>query len=256
MTRGFLLPTTEPHKGARGVARLVGGWKVPGRAEHCPAPGALTEAEPPCEPAAPWSSRGRGPEGYTARRPLLGGGRGGRGGGAAKVYVPKMAQSDFPNGKYRFFPRWSLWTLGGSMTRWCVLVCCWLRLLADRPSLPFPWTLSLHRRWCPSASHRPVSFLSLLGLSFSLYFPFISLGRLCQWSPGLSLVHCSVPGPHGGGQLPRRWPGTSRWAPPCRRWEPVPNSVSWALGCPVVGSLPQRGHITTFCPSIPMLSPP
>ena len=45
---------------------------------------------------------------------------------------------------------------------------------------PSPWTPSLRRRWCPSASHRPVSFLSLLGLSFPLYFPFLSLGRLCH----------------------------------------------------------------------------
>ena len=43
---------------------------------------------------------------------------------------------------------------GFGMTPWCdVLVCSWRRLLADRHSLPFPWTLSLHRRWCPSASH-------------------------------------------------------------------------------------------------------
>ena len=38
------------------------------------------------------------------------------------------------------------------MTPWCiVIVCSWRRLLADRHSLPFPWTLSLHRRWCPRA---------------------------------------------------------------------------------------------------------
>ena len=47
------------------------------------------------------------------------------------------------------------------------------RPLAARHLLPFPWTLSLHRRWCPSASHRPVSFLSLLGLPSPLFpFPF------------------------------------------------------------------------------------
>ena len=33
--------------------------------------------------------------------------------GGANVRVPKMAQSDFPNGKFRFFPRWSLWSWGG-----------------------------------------------------------------------------------------------------------------------------------------------
>ena len=35
---------------------------------------------------------------------------------------------------------------GFGMTPWCDdLVCSWRRLLADRQSLPFPWTLPLHR---------------------------------------------------------------------------------------------------------------
>ena len=43
---------------------------------------------------------------------------------------------------------------GFGITPWCDdLVCSWRRLLADCHSLPFPWTLSLHRRLCPSASH-------------------------------------------------------------------------------------------------------
>ena len=102
-------------------------------------------------------------------------------------------------------------TIGGGgggfgMTPWCDdLVCRWRRLLADRHSLPFPWTLSLHRRWCPSASHHPLTFLFLLALTFPLpspfpslglslcrppcpsasphSFPSLSLGRLCQRSP-------------------------------------------------------------------------
>ena len=41
---------------------------------------------------------------------------------------------------------------GFGMAPWClVLVCSWRCPLADRHSLPFTWTLSLHRRWCPSA---------------------------------------------------------------------------------------------------------
>ena len=91
---------------------------------------------------------------------------------------------------------------GFGMPPWCVLVCSWRRQLADRHFLPFPWTLSLQTRRCPSASHHLVSFLSLLGLSFPLYFPFLSLGRFCQRSPRLSLFYCSVLGPHKGGQLP------------------------------------------------------
>ena len=95
---------------------------------------------------------------------------------------------------------------GFGMTPWCDdLVCSWRRLLADRHSPPFPWTLSLHRRWCPSASHHPLTFLFLLALTFPLPSPFpslglflrrpwcplasphsfssLSLGRLCQRSP-------------------------------------------------------------------------
>ena len=63
------------------------------------------------------------------------------------------------------------------MTPWCDdLVCSWQRLLADCHSLPFPWTLSLYRRWCPSASHHPLTFLFLPALTFPLPFPFPSLG--------------------------------------------------------------------------------
>ena len=46
---------------------------------------------------------------------------------------------------------------GFGMSPW---ICCSRLercLSADRHSLPFPWTLSLHRRRCPSASHRPAS---------------------------------------------------------------------------------------------------
>ena len=80
---------------------------------------------------------------------------------------------------------------GFGMTPWCDdLVCSWRRLLADRHSLPFPWTLSLHRRWCPSASHHPLPFLFLHALTFPLPFPFPSLG--------LSLRRPQAAG--GGGQ--------------------------------------------------------
>ena len=94
------------------------------------------------------------------------------------------------------------------MTPWgVVLVCSWQRLLANRHSLPFPWTLSLHRRWCPSASHHPVPFLFLLALTFPLYFPFpflgLSLRRL--WCPSAS--HHSFPF-HSLGRLCQRSPRT------------------------------------------------
>ena len=90
---------------------------------------------------------------------------------------------------------------GFGMTPWYVLVCSWRRQLADRHLLPFPWTLCLHRRRCPSVSHPPVTFLSLLGLSLPLYTPLPWVG-CANRAPALSLVHCSVLGPHRGGQLP------------------------------------------------------
>ena len=78
---------------------------------------------------------------------------------------------------------------GFGMTPWCDdLVCSWRRLLADRHSLPFPWTLSLHRRWCPSASHHPLTFLFLRALTFPLPSPFPSLGLSLRrpWCPSAS----------------------------------------------------------------------
>ena len=41
------------------------------------------------------------------------GGKGGGGVGTRKTCVPKMAQPDFPDGKFRFSPRCSLWSRGG-----------------------------------------------------------------------------------------------------------------------------------------------
>ena len=44
---------------------------------------------------------------------LTTGGGGGEGVWDPKVCVPKRARPDFPNCKFRFFPRWSLWSGGG-----------------------------------------------------------------------------------------------------------------------------------------------
>ena len=116
------------------------------------------------------------------------------------------------------------------MTPWCVvLVCSWRCLLADRHSLPFPWTLSLHRRWCPSASHHPLTFLFLHALTFPLPFPFPSpsLGlSLCRpQCPSAS--HHSFPS-HSLGRLCQRSPRTCPvWVEVCRApwWPPYPSLV-------------------------------
>ena len=88
---------------------------------------------------------------------------------------------------------------GFGMMPWCDdLVCSWRCLLADRHSLPFPLTLSLHRRWCPSASHHPLTFLCLPALSSPLPFPFPSLG--------LSLRRPQCPSAGGGRVNPTSMP--------------------------------------------------
>ena len=63
-------------------------------------------------PEAPWGGGGGG----VREGPLGGGGvLEGEEGGVwdVKDCVPKMAQSDFPDGKFRFFPRRSFWSGGG-----------------------------------------------------------------------------------------------------------------------------------------------
>ena len=88
----------------------------------------------------------------------------------------------------------------------------WQPLLASRHfPLTFPGARSLRRRRCASASHScgvpslspawpsGVPSLSLPGLSFAPLHPFPSVG--CA-NGGPSLFHCSVLGPHGGGQRP------------------------------------------------------
>ena len=108
---------------------------------------------------------------------------------------------------------------GFGMSPCIVLVCGRRRLLADRHSLPFPWTLSLHRRGCPSASQHPVSFLSLLGLSFPPYFPFLSLGIVPTEPPDFPCF--TALGRGGGGVTPRSLPG---WSPPgCEVTNPPTN---------------------------------
>ena len=97
---------------------------------------------------------------------------------------------------------------GFGMTPWCDdLVCSWRRLLADRHSLPFPWTLSLHRRWCPSASHHPLTFLFLHALTFALPFPSPSLGLSLRRPQCPSASHHSFPS-HSLGRLCQRSPRT------------------------------------------------
>ena len=163
------------------------------------------------------------------------------------------------------------------MTPWCVvLVCSWRCLLADRHSLPFPWTLSLHRRWCPSASHHPLTCLFLLALTFPLYFPFpflglslrrpwcISLSPLLPFPFPWSVVPTEPPdlpcftSPHRvhaeEGECLHRWPGASKRPSQAGGEVPLPNGGWWALGCPLAGSFPRRGHITTFRLQDPALS--
>ena len=79
-------------------------------------------------------------------RGVIEGGKGG-GSGTQKFVYKKWPDKIFPMVNF-VFAHDSHFGLGGGfgMTPWCDdLVCSWRRLLADRHSLPFPWTLSLHR---------------------------------------------------------------------------------------------------------------
>ena len=120
-----------------------------------------------------------------------------------------------------------MWGGGGGMTPWCDdLVCSWRRLLADRHSLPFPWTLSLQRRWCPSASHHPLTFLFLHALTFPLPFPFPSLGLSLRRPQCPSASHHSFPS-HSLGRLCQRRVGGVRVVLLVPRGRPSPD-----CGCP------------------------
>ena len=69
---------------------------------------------------------------------------------------------------------------GGLACRlWCtVLVCSWRRLLANRHSLPFPWTLSLHWLTTVYPSSPSLAYPALsTSLSFPLAFPTGGGGR-------------------------------------------------------------------------------
>ena len=167
------------------------------------------------------------------------------------------------------------------MTPWCDdLVCSWRRLLTDLHSLPFPWTLSLHRRWCPSASHHPLTFLFLPALTFPLpspfpslglslrrpqcpsasphSFPSLSLGRLCQRSPRTcpaSLLSVESTQRKADAFAVGQLRPSGHPKPAVRYLSPtaakIPNGGWWALGWPLAGLFPRRGHIKPFASKFP-----
>ena len=144
---------------------------------------------------------------------------------------------------------------GFGMLPWCnVLVCSRRRLLAYRRSRPFPWTLSLQKRWCPLASHHPVSFLFLFCPIFPSLLPFPFPWSLVPLDFPCFTALCQVHTEEGN--CPRRWLGVSKRSSQPGGEGPLPNSGFWAPGCPLAGSFPRHGHITTFCLSVPALRPP
>ena len=57
------------------------------------------------------------------------------------------------------------------------------------------------------------------------------------------------------GKCLRCWPGASKRPSQAGGEVPLPNGGLWALGWPLAGSFPRRGHITTFLLQVPALSP-
>ena len=76
------------------------------------------------------------------------------------------------------------------------------RIMFGGHLLPFPWTVSFHRLWCPLVSHHPRCFLFLPSPIFPLCFLCHSLGRLCQCTPGVCIFEFFVSDPHRGRQVP------------------------------------------------------
>ena len=92
------------------VSRRVGwhyGDRIRGRQTRG-APNTTHECRPPTQDLA-----ASGQLKDTARRVQREEVEGGGGSGTQKLCVLKMAQPDFPNGKFRVFPRWSLGSGGG-----------------------------------------------------------------------------------------------------------------------------------------------
>ena len=118
-----------------------------------------------------------------------------------------------------------------------------------------PGCTTVCRWWHPIASHHLVPSLFLHGLSLPPYSPFLSVGRLCQRSPGTVPVSLFCVGP--------TWRRATALAigqlrpsgqPIPAVWEPFP-TAAFGLGCPLVGSLSQQGLITTFNVPVLALSP-
>ena len=146
---------------------------------------------------------------------------------------------------------------GFGMSSWCVVPCVQLAAPIGRSPFAalFPWTLSLRRRWRRSASHRPVTFLFLFALPFPLYFPFLSLGRLCQWRDFHVSLLSSGPTRRRATALAVGQVRPSGHPKPAV-WDPSPTAAFRPWDVHLRGSLPAGGHITTFYLFIPALSPP
>ena len=138
------------------------------------------------------------------------------------------------------------------MTPGCILQLAapiGLSPLTLAPSLnPFP------PQWCPPAPHHlcpPSAYLVDLYLPTHPSFLLVACGN---GAPGLSPFHCSLSGPHSGGQRPD-WPGASKWTPHIGSGGTLPSCPFWAPGCLLAGSLPRGRHIPFNLPFL-SLSPP
>ena len=98
-------------------------------------------------------------------------GRGGRSVGGGVNHTPKEGREG-----RAMVGGWG----GFGMSSWCVvLICSWWRLLTDRYSLlPFPWTLSLHRRWCMVESQT----FCVIHIIFKAPLFFVPFAQVVVWT--------------------------------------------------------------------------
>ena len=100
------------------------------------------------------------------------------------------------------------------------LVCFGLQLVAPIGRSPLPaLPLDSFTPWAVVPIGLSPPSLAYLSVSTSLSFPLVGCAN---GGPGLSLFHCSVSGPHGGGQLPSLLARCVQVDTPYRRWGTPP----------------------------------
>ena len=151
--------------------------------------------------------------------------------------------------------------MGGWHDIW---VCCCLRPAAPIGRLPLTAALPLNP--LPPQAAVPIGLsparalpLPLPGLPSPSHTPFLSPGNCANGAPGLSLFHCSVSGPHGGGHRPLPLAGCVQVGTPIQAVGGWVGGRVGAQGDQIDGphpKIPQPNTVTSPCTVLPLLAGP